>query len=108
MVAADTMPSLISLISSIQHTNSLHAAILSYLSGLPFVYIDQVSGKISKTFRAAFSEFDDCLDERKGNWAKASNLKDAIEKAAELVERSKCGDQDGMFGGLRNFLGYAD
>jgi hypothetical protein len=81
---------------------------LSYLSGLPFVYIDQISGKISKTLGAAFHEMDDCLDGDKAKWAKASNLKEAIQKAVQMAERYKPEDREGSFGAMRNFLRYAD
>jgi exopolysaccharide biosynthesis predicted pyruvyltransferase EpsI len=60
----------------------LHAAILAYLAGLPFVFVDQVSGKISKTFRVAMESHADCT--RPALWERADNLTQAIAKAAVL------------------------
>jgi len=63
----------------------LHAAILSYLSGLPFVYIDQVSGKISKTLKTAFEHSSKCYDRRANRWDSANNLQEALVKATEMM-----------------------
>lgn len=63
----------------------LHAAILAYLTGIPFVYIDQVSGKISKTFHGSFDQLDDCLDGDKGWWAKALSLPQALSLAHKFI-----------------------
>jgi exopolysaccharide biosynthesis predicted pyruvyltransferase EpsI len=63
----------------------LHAAILSYLSGIPFVYIDQVSGKITKTLGAAFDGVDNCMDGGKSRWAKAEGLEEALMKASRMI-----------------------
>eukprot|EP00980_Cylindrotheca_fusiformis_P021232 scaffold8161_cov111-Cylindrotheca_fusiformis.AAC.9 len=62
-------------------------------------YLRSVSGKISKTFSAAFDETDGCLDGTKANWAKASNLKEAVQKATDIAERLK-----GTSRGFRSFL----
>lgn len=63
----------------------LHAAILAYLTGIPFVYIDQVSGEISKTFHGSFDQLDDCLDGDKGWWAKALSLPQALSLAHKFI-----------------------
>jgi exopolysaccharide biosynthesis predicted pyruvyltransferase EpsI len=67
----------------------LHAAILSYLAGLPFVYLDQTSGKLTKTLTTAFSDSDGCLDGGKADWTKAENLENAISKAMDMLDRSR-------------------
>jgi exopolysaccharide biosynthesis predicted pyruvyltransferase EpsI len=63
----------------------LHAAILCYLSGLPFVYINQKTGKISKTLRVAFDSWDGCTDGESAMWARADNLTHAIELANSFL-----------------------
>ena len=63
----------------------LHAAILSYLSGIPFVYIDQVSGKITKTLLAAFDNISVCLDKKRSQWARATTLEEALVKASAMI-----------------------
>lgn len=67
----------------------LHAAILAYLSGLPFVFIDQNTGKITKTLRVAFESSEDCQDGEKAWWAKATSLEHGIKKAVDLIDRYK-------------------
>jgi len=63
----------------------LHAAILSYVSGLPFVYIDQVSGKITKTLSTAFEHTSTCQDRRANRWDSAVDLEEALVKASEML-----------------------
>ena len=63
----------------------LHAAILSYISGMPFVYIDQVSGKITKTLSAAFDNIGVCLDKKRSRWARATTLEEALAKASAMI-----------------------
>ena len=107
----------------------LHAAILSYLVGLPFVYIDQVSGKITKTFSVAFNNTAnsavgsnnngtkekssppvvDCMDGEKAMWAKEQSLEPALAKAVEFIDRYKLnhkdgGGDEGAFSSLRSFF----
>lgn len=65
----------------------LHATILSYLCGIPFVYIDQVSGKITKTLSAAFKKIDGCMDGERGRWARASNLEEALQIASDMIAK---------------------
>ena len=66
----------------------LHAAILAYLSGIPFVFVDQVSGKITKTFRVAMNDTDEMCSSssswQTAMWDRAENLEDAIRKATAL------------------------
>ena len=64
----------------------LHAAILSFLSGIPFVFIDQSSGKISKTLAAAFQD-KECANGEAAMWAKADNFPEALEIAVNFIER---------------------
>jgi exopolysaccharide biosynthesis predicted pyruvyltransferase EpsI len=82
----------------------LHAAILAYLAGLPFVYIDQVSGKITKTLGTAFDGMEDCMDGENAMWAKAGSLQEALTKAVEFIDHHQLKHQIGIFGGLTNFI----
>jgi exopolysaccharide biosynthesis predicted pyruvyltransferase EpsI len=66
----------------------LHAAILAYLSGIPFVYIDQVSGKITKTLSAALDTLDGCMDGERSKWGKANNLEEAFTLASKMIDHS--------------------
>jgi exopolysaccharide biosynthesis predicted pyruvyltransferase EpsI len=85
----------------------LHAAILAYLAGLPFVYIDQISGKITKTLGTAFGGMEDCMDGEKTRWAKAGSLKEALTKAVEFIDHYKLEHNDvGIFGGLKNLINF--
>lgn len=59
----------------------LHAAILAYLSGLPFVYVDPVSGKITKTLSLAL---EDC--EEDSSFHHATNLTEAVQFSLELLK----------------------
>ena len=63
----------------------LHAAILAYLSGIPFVFVDQISGKITKTFQVAMQSHQDC--QKPAFWERAENIADAVNKAALLWEK---------------------
>jgi len=65
----------------------LHAAILCYLAGLPFVYVDQRTGKISKTLRVAFDSWDGCRDGDKSMWARAEDMPSALRTAVEFLDR---------------------
>ncbi len=67
----------------------LHAAVLAYLAGLPFVFIDQKTGKITKTLRVAFESAEDCKDGETARWAKATSLQHGIKKAVDFIERYK-------------------
>lgn len=64
----------------------LHAAILAYISGLPFVYLDQESGKVSKTLRVAFESWDGCQNGDASAWKGASTMPQAVERALELLQ----------------------
>jgi exopolysaccharide biosynthesis predicted pyruvyltransferase EpsI len=65
----------------------LHAAILAYLSGIPFVYVNQSTGKISKTLRVAFDSWDGCDDGESAMWARADNLTHAFELASGFLDK---------------------
>ena len=67
----------------------LHATILAYLSGVPVVYIDQVTGKISKTLDVAFSSIDSCRDAEATKLIRAFNFTHALELAARLVSEEE-------------------
>jgi exopolysaccharide biosynthesis predicted pyruvyltransferase EpsI len=62
----------------------LHASILSYLSGLPFVYLDQSTQKINKTLSVAFQAWGGCSDGEASQFASASDMKDGIQKAVQF------------------------
>jgi exopolysaccharide biosynthesis predicted pyruvyltransferase EpsI len=63
----------------------LHAAILGYLTGIPFVYVDQSYGKITKTLYGSLGGVDGCMDGEASRWAKASNLEEALAMAAQMI-----------------------
>jgi exopolysaccharide biosynthesis predicted pyruvyltransferase EpsI len=65
----------------------LHAAILCYLSGIPFVYLDQVSGKISKSLKVAFDSDPICRDSGAAMWSRADNVTHALETAVEFLSK---------------------
>jgi exopolysaccharide biosynthesis predicted pyruvyltransferase EpsI len=65
----------------------LHAAILAYLSGIPFVYLDQVSSKLTNTLRVALSSGEGCKDEQASMMTRAVSLQDALKKAVEFLNK---------------------
>jgi exopolysaccharide biosynthesis predicted pyruvyltransferase EpsI len=65
----------------------LHAAILCYLAGIPFVYIDQSTGKISKSLRVAFDSWDACKNGDIAMWAGAETLQEAIKIATSFLQK---------------------
>jgi exopolysaccharide biosynthesis predicted pyruvyltransferase EpsI len=84
----------------------LHAAILAYLAGIPFVYIDQISGKVSKTLNVAFDGLPDCQNgEKTSLWASAASLEEALGKAAQMIRANNLDQSSGgFFSRLRNFI----
>ena len=72
----------------------LHAAILAYLAGIRFVYVDQITGKITKSLRVAFDDFEDCgsLADQKTmiqnfRFAGANNLTEAITLGSRMLRQ---------------------
>lgn len=65
----------------------LHAAILCYISNVPFIYLDQITKKINKTLSVAFASWAGCADGEKGMFASASTMKESLEKAISMLER---------------------
>ena len=72
----------------------LHAAILAYLSGIPFVYLDQVTGKITKCLQVAFDTSESCgaaaVEDQSSTietfrYARAENLTEAIRFGARML-----------------------
>lgn len=59
----------------------LHAGILSYLSGLDFIYIDNSYGKLTKTLYTSFDNREACY-----LWERADSLYDAIQLALEYLD----------------------
>ncbi len=68
----------------------LHGSIFSYLSGRPFIYIDQITGKITKALNVAFPESksgpDSCDNGKNSGWSKADSLEDAVRQAVNFME----------------------
>ena len=69
----------------------LHAAVLAFLSGIPFVYLDQVTGKLSNSLGVAFDTWEGCGTREFQNttievlrYSRAANLTEAIEIGAHL------------------------
>lgn len=69
----------------------LHASILAYLTGMPFVFIDQFTGKISKTLNVALGLEDGCADGGVAKWARARDLKHALQLATRFVVQGSFG-----------------
>ncbi|KAG7339064.1 polysaccharide pyruvyl transferase [Nitzschia inconspicua] len=65
----------------------LHAAILAYLSGIPFIYIDQFTGKLRKSLDTALGSDSVCLDGQKSNFARAANLTQGLHMAMDFLQR---------------------
>lgn len=65
----------------------LHAAILAYLSGLPFVYLDQSTGKITKTLRTAFDTWDGCQRRDEALWGSGDDLRSALALGVSFLEK---------------------
>ncbi|GAX14647.1 hypothetical protein FisN_6Lh432 [Fistulifera solaris] len=65
----------------------LHASILSYLSGIPFVYIDQATAKITSTLEVAFDSWDGCKDGETAMWARAQTIEEAVQVAAGFIHK---------------------
>mmetsp|Transcript_11478 Transcript_11478/g.21959 ORF Transcript_11478/g.21959 Transcript_11478/m.21959 type:complete len:507 (+) Transcript_11478:208-1728(+) len=63
----------------------LHAFISSYLAGVPIVYIDQVSMKITKTTEVAFDTWEGCQDGATAQWERAQDIPDALERAMKYL-----------------------
>jgi exopolysaccharide biosynthesis predicted pyruvyltransferase EpsI len=64
----------------------LHASILSYISGVPFVYVDQVSNKLTNTLSVAFSSWEGCQNEHGSMLTRATSLQDALQKSVEFLD----------------------
>jgi exopolysaccharide biosynthesis predicted pyruvyltransferase EpsI len=65
----------------------LHASILSYLSGIPFVYIDQATAKITSTLEVAFDCWEGCKDGETAMWARAQTIEEAVRVAAGFIHK---------------------
>jgi exopolysaccharide biosynthesis predicted pyruvyltransferase EpsI len=65
----------------------LHAAILCYLAGIPFVYLDQVSGKITKSLNVAFESDPICLDSETAMWSRADNVTHALQTSVAFLTK---------------------
>jgi exopolysaccharide biosynthesis predicted pyruvyltransferase EpsI len=67
----------------------LHAAILAYLvTDMPFVYLDQLTGKISKTLRVAMESGPACQAAITAHmWSAVPNLTEAIRQAEQWLDQ---------------------
>ena len=82
----------------------LHAAILAYISDLTFIYLDQISGKISKTFAVAMESGPNCqrsymmlknenftmelnLGKTQKFWSHAETISGAMEMAIQIIQQ---------------------
>ena len=85
----------------------LHAAILAYLSNLSFIYLDQISGKIYKTFTVAMESGPNCernsILSRNQNftmihnaqkfWSHAETIPGAVKMALKILRQQKTVDK---------------
>jgi hypothetical protein len=69
-----------------------------------YKYIDQVSGKITKTLGTAFDGMEYCMDGENAMWAKAGSLQEALTKAVEFIDHYQLKHEIGIFGGFTNFI----
>jgi exopolysaccharide biosynthesis predicted pyruvyltransferase EpsI len=65
----------------------LHAAILCYISGIPFIFVDQSTKKLTKTLRVAFDSWEGCNDGETAMWARAESLEEALALAVDFLEK---------------------
>jgi exopolysaccharide biosynthesis predicted pyruvyltransferase EpsI len=68
-------------------TDRLHGSILSYLSGVPFVYLDNVSRKINQTLQVAFGQWDGCSNGEHAMYLFASTIHDATVIGIEFLSK---------------------
>lgn len=71
----------------------LHGSIFSYLYGKPFIFLDQLTGKITNTFDVAFNgdyfDQNSCNGGAKSAFWKANSLKEAVYKATNFLMKVK-------------------
>jgi exopolysaccharide biosynthesis predicted pyruvyltransferase EpsI len=81
----------------------LHAAILAYIADLPFIYLDQISGKIHNTFTVAMESGPNCersivssydsnlttIQNAQELWSHAETLPSAVEMALQIIHQRK-------------------
>ena len=81
--------SAVSLLSSgkVVITDRLHGSIFAFLSLKPHVFIDQMYDKIQRTRAVAFNSSKECQDEQALMYTQALDMKDAVEKAINILER---------------------
>jgi exopolysaccharide biosynthesis predicted pyruvyltransferase EpsI len=79
----------------------LHAAILAYISDISFIYLDQISGKIHKSFTVAMESGPNCMQSIISSnylnattihnaakfWSHAGTLPNAIKMAVQIVQQ---------------------
>ena len=59
----------------------------AFLSLKPHVFIDQMYDKIQRTRAVAFNSSKECQDEQALMYTQALDMKDAVEKAINMLER---------------------
>lgn len=81
----------------------LHAAILAYISDLSFIYLDQISGKIHKTFTVAMESGPNCqrssvtsnnrsftlIHDAQKSWSHAETVHSAVELAVQIIQQEQ-------------------
>ena len=65
----------------------LHATILAYISGIPVIYVDQKTKKISRTFGLALQSWEGCKDSEKGLVFQADSVEEALSVAVKFLKR---------------------
>ena len=78
-------------------TDRLHGTIMSYLSGRPVVYIENLTNKTSGVTSAAFGEsWEECMSENtrvlQARGKGVTGINDIVNKAIRLVKQSKLED----------------
>jgi hypothetical protein len=67
-------------------TDRFYAAVLAYLSGLPFVYLETPSSQqIADPLAVALNESPVCRNETSGLWSRVASLEEAVQQAAEYL-----------------------
>jgi len=70
----------------------LHASILSFVSDVPFVYVDQRTKKISSTLGVAFSTWEGCRDQDTLMYHDADTFEDGIDRALNMMHANNLRD----------------
>jgi hypothetical protein len=67
-------------------TDRFYAAVMAYLSGLPFVYLETPSSQhIADPLSVALNESPACRNETSGLWSRVASLEEAVQQAAKYL-----------------------